>query len=51
MGADGVSVHINVGADDEARMLADLGKVAVECMEWGMPPAGNDVPSGEKNQG
>ena len=37
MGADGVSVHINVGADDEARMLEDLGKVAVECMEWGMP--------------
>ncbi|MHC5076895.1 MAG: 2-amino-3,7-dideoxy-D-threo-hept-6-ulosonate synthase [Planctomycetota bacterium] len=37
MGADAVSVHINIGADDEARMLEDLGKVAIECMTWGMP--------------
>jgi predicted phospho-2-dehydro-3-deoxyheptonate aldolase len=37
VGADAVSVHINVGAEDEAKMLEDLGKVAVECMEWGMP--------------
>ena len=37
MGADGVSVHINVGADDEAKMLEDLGKVAIECLDWGMP--------------
>ena len=37
MGADAVSVHINIGADDEARMLEDLGKVAIECMAWGMP--------------
>ena len=32
-----MSVHINIGADDEARMLEDLGKVAIECMTWGMP--------------
>jgi fructose-bisphosphate aldolase/2-amino-3,7-dideoxy-D-threo-hept-6-ulosonate synthase len=37
MGADGVSVHINIGADSEARMLSDLGRIGVECMEWGMP--------------
>lgn len=37
LGADAVSVHINIGADDEAEMLEDLGAVAVECMEWGMP--------------
>ncbi len=37
MGADGVSVHINIGADSEARMLEDLGRIAVECIEWGMP--------------
>ncbi|MCA1808367.1 MAG: 2-amino-3,7-dideoxy-D-threo-hept-6-ulosonate synthase [Lentisphaerae bacterium] len=36
-GADGVSVHINIGAENEALMLQDLGKVAVKCMEWGMP--------------
>jgi len=37
MGADGVSVHINVGDDDESDMLRDLGKIAVECSYWGMP--------------
>jgi fructose-bisphosphate aldolase/2-amino-3,7-dideoxy-D-threo-hept-6-ulosonate synthase len=36
-GADAVSVHINLGADDEPDMLRDLGKVAMGCEEWGMP--------------
>ena len=36
-GADGVSVHINIGAVNEADMLRDLGMVSVKCMEWGMP--------------
>ena len=35
-GADGVSVHINIGARNEAEMLRDLGAVSVKCMEWGM---------------
>jgi fructose-bisphosphate aldolase / 2-amino-3,7-dideoxy-D-threo-hept-6-ulosonate synthase len=48
MGADCVSVHINVGADSEARMLADLGRVAVECMEWGMPLLAMMYPRGKK---
>jgi len=48
MGADGVSVHINVGADSEARMLADLGNVAVACMEWGMPLLAMMYPRGRK---
>jgi fructose-bisphosphate aldolase/2-amino-3,7-dideoxy-D-threo-hept-6-ulosonate synthase len=37
MGADAVSMHVNIGADSEARMLSDLGRTAIECMEWGMP--------------
>jgi len=37
MGADAVSVHINLGAETEWDMLEDLGAVAVECLEWGMP--------------
>jgi len=37
MGADGVSVHINIGAEDESSMLIDLGRISQECMEWGMP--------------
>ena len=36
-GADGVSVHVNIGAQNEADMLRDLGGVSVKCMEWGMP--------------
>ena len=36
-GADGVSVHVNIGAQNEADMLRDLGEVSVKCMEWGMP--------------
>lgn len=37
MGADGVSVHVNIGDDDESDMLKDLGRIAVECQYWGMP--------------
>jgi len=48
MGADGVSMHINIGADSEARMLADLGRIAVECIEWGMPLLAMMYPRGKK---
>jgi len=37
LGADGVSVHVNIGADMEREMLKDLGYVAKVCEEWGMP--------------
>jgi predicted phospho-2-dehydro-3-deoxyheptonate aldolase len=37
LGADAVSVHINLGAEDESSMLKDLGSVAKMAMEWGMP--------------
>ena len=36
-GADAVSVHINIGAANEAEMLKDFGQVAVSCIEWGLP--------------
>jgi len=48
MGADAVSMHVNIGAESEARMLADLGAVAVECMEWGMPLLAMMYPRGRK---
>lgn len=35
--ADGVSVHINIGAEDEKRMLTDLGIVSREARKWGFP--------------
>jgi predicted phospho-2-dehydro-3-deoxyheptonate aldolase len=37
MGADAVSIHVNLGADDEARMLRDFGEVSSSCQRWGMP--------------
>ncbi|MDY6905368.1 MAG: 2-amino-3,7-dideoxy-D-threo-hept-6-ulosonate synthase [Thermodesulfobacteriota bacterium] len=49
LGADAVSVHVNVGAATEASMLEALGKTAKECNRWGMPllammyPRGRDV--------
>lgn len=37
LGADGVSVHVNAGSDAEGYMLENLGMVAEECEEYGMP--------------
>ena len=37
LGADAVSVHVNLGAEDEKAMLKDLGVIAKEAMDWGMP--------------
>ena len=37
LGADAVSVHINVGSKEEANMLSMLGKVACECDDFGIP--------------
>lgn len=51
LGADAVSVHINVGAENESQMLRDLGATAKECLEYGMPllammyPRGKDIKS------
>jgi DhnA family fructose-bisphosphate aldolase class Ia len=36
-GADGVSIHVNLGAEDERSMLHDLGTAGRIAMEWGMP--------------
>ncbi len=37
LGADAVSIHANIGAEDEKTMLKDFGKVSKTCLEWGMP--------------
>ncbi len=37
LGADAVSIHINLGANTEPDMLQHFGKVSKECMKWGMP--------------
>ena len=48
MGADAVSVHINVGADYESDMFKLLGSVSGECMRWGMPLVAMMYPRGKK---
>ncbi len=37
LGADAVSIHVNIGAEDETTMLKDFGMVSAKCLEWGMP--------------
>ena len=37
LGADAVSIHVNVGAETDADMLRDFGDVSQSCMVWGMP--------------
>ncbi|MCL1811340.1 MAG: 2-amino-3,7-dideoxy-D-threo-hept-6-ulosonate synthase [Methanomassiliicoccaceae archaeon] len=37
LGADAVSIHVNLGAESEPQMLSDFGKVSKDCAEWGMP--------------
>ena len=37
LGADAVSIHINLGAETDREMLAQLGFVSERCLEWQMP--------------
>jgi len=48
VGADAVSVHVNVGAQEEDKMLATLGKVADECDIYGIPLLAMMYPRGPK---
>lgn len=49
LGADCVSVHVNVGAETESEMLKDLGFISASCRKWHVPllammyPRGPDV--------
>lgn len=48
MGADAVSVHINIGSETEAAQLKILGEVAERCDFWGMPLLAMMYPRGPK---
>lgn len=48
LGADAVSVHVNVGSDTEAEQLRDMGRVASECDRWGMPLLAMIYPRGPR---
>ncbi len=47
MGADGVSLHINIGGREEPEMLHDLGMISERCQNWGMPLLAMMYPRGE----
>ncbi len=50
LGADGVSIQVNVGAEDEGHMLSTLGETTRRCQEWGMPLLAMMYPRGKKIQ-
>lgn len=50
IGADAVSVHVNVGAQDEDKMLQNLGKVSEECDSFSIPLLAMMYPRGPKIQ-
>jgi fructose-bisphosphate aldolase / 2-amino-3,7-dideoxy-D-threo-hept-6-ulosonate synthase len=47
LGADAVSVHVNIGAGGESSMLEALGKTAKECNRWGLPLLAMMYPRGK----
>lgn len=48
LGADAVSIHVNIGANTEDEMLRDFGKINRDCMEWGYPLLAMVYPRGPK---
>ncbi len=47
LGADAISVHINLGGKYDDFMLETLGKISREAEEWGMPLLAMMYPRGE----
>lgn len=47
LGADAVSIHVNLGARTDARMLKEMGEVTKSCRDWGMPLLAMMYPRGE----
>jgi fructose-bisphosphate aldolase/2-amino-3,7-dideoxy-D-threo-hept-6-ulosonate synthase len=47
MGADAVSVHINIGSETESDQLQALSQTARSCAEWGMPLLAMMYPRGK----
>jgi len=48
LGADAVSMHVNVGADTEAEMLEALGSMTMVCEQCGIPLLAMMYPRGKK---
>ena len=50
LGADGISIHVNVGSLQEPKMLKYFGKIADEAAEYGVPLLAMMYPRGPKIQ-
>ncbi|MCD5401255.1 2-amino-3,7-dideoxy-D-threo-hept-6-ulosonate synthase [candidate division NPL-UPA2 bacterium] len=48
LGADAVSIHVNLGAETDSFMLQHLGETAEICQEWGLPLLAMMYARGEK---
>lgn len=48
LGADAVSIHINIGDSTEKTMLNDFGRISYDARTWGMPLLAMIYPRGEK---
>jgi len=49
LGADAVSIHVNLGAPTDSDMLRDFGEISASCMTWGMPLLAMMYTRGSKN--
>ncbi|MGL5828660.1 MAG: 2-amino-3,7-dideoxy-D-threo-hept-6-ulosonate synthase, partial [Angustibacter sp.] len=48
IGADAVSVHVNLGSVQEAQQIADLAQVAEQCDRWNLPLLAMMYPRGPR---
>jgi len=48
LGADGVSVHVNLGSLEEQRQIQDLARIADACNRWNLPLMAMMYPRGPK---
>ena len=48
LGADAVSIHVNIGDEMERQMLTDFGMISSRAREWGIPLLAMIYPRGEK---
>lgn len=48
LGADAVSIHINLGSETEPDQLEAFGHIATQCIEWGVPLLVMAYPRGPK---
>ena len=51
LGADAISVHVNIGSKEEPEMLEQLGMVADQCDDYQVPFIAMMYPAGREHQG